>query len=129
LDLQIDEEHLKYLQCLDRGGLMYPSNMLFMVIQCSYSIFNMCVSSGMEPSFLKVENQRQTLISVIERYITSNDDFIGIYYVCDDCDVTFLSNIMKALRCFTNVLLNNYSKNNSDKLASSKQTRKLSKLS
>ena len=47
LDLEIDEEHLKYLQCLDRGGLMYPSNMLFMVIQCSYSIFNMCVSSGM----------------------------------------------------------------------------------
>ena len=27
----------------DRGGLIYPSNLLFNSIQCSYSIFNMCV--------------------------------------------------------------------------------------
>ena len=25
-DLDIDEQHLVYFQCLDRGGLIYPSN-------------------------------------------------------------------------------------------------------
>ena len=51
-----------YFQCLDRGGLIYPSNLLFNIIQCSYSIFNMCVSSSLECSFIK-----QTLVNTIEQ--------------------------------------------------------------
>ena len=34
--------------CLDRAGLIYPSNLHFNIIQCSYSLFNMCVSSSLE---------------------------------------------------------------------------------
>ena len=49
-------------------------------------------------------------------------------YVCEECDETFLRHIMKALKCFTNVLLNNYTKNDTDKLGSMKQSRKVSKL-
>ena len=67
-------------------------------------------------------------LDVIERYITTNDGFIAIYYVCEECDETFLRHIMKALKCFTNVLLNNYTKNDTDKLGSMKQSRKVSKL-
>ena len=88
----------------------------------------MCISAGQEIKFLQVTNQRQTLLDVIARYITTNDDFIAIYYVCEECDETFLRHIMKALKCFTNVLLNNYTKNDTDKLGSMKQSRKVSKL-
>ena len=49
----------------------------------------MCISAGQEIKFLQVTNQRQTLLDVIERYITANDDFIAIYYVCEECDETF----------------------------------------
>ena len=36
-DMDIDEQLLAYFQCFDRGGLIYPSNLLFNIIQCSYS--------------------------------------------------------------------------------------------
>ena len=67
-DLDIDEQHLVHF--LDRGGLIYPSNLLFNIIQCSYSIFNMCVSSSLECSFIKVDK---------------NDDVLAVYYTCEDC--------------------------------------------
>ena len=49
----------------------------------------MFISDGIEVNFLRVINQRQTLLEVIEKYLTVNDDFIGIHYVCEVCDVTF----------------------------------------
>ena len=67
-DLDIDEQHLVYFQCLDWGGLIYSSNLLFYIIQCSYSIFNMCVSSSLECSFVKVDHQKQTLIQLNNIY-------------------------------------------------------------
>ena len=88
----------------------------------------MCISTGLEVNFLRVINQRQTLLGVIEKYLTANDDFIGIYHVCEVCDETFLVHLMKALKCFINVLFNNYTKNSTDKVGSMKQSRKVSKL-
>ena len=82
----------------------------------------MCISAGLEVNFLRVINQRQTLLGVIEKYSTANDDFIGIYYVCEVCDETFLVHLMKSLKCFINVLLHNYTKNSTDKLGSMKQS-------
>ena len=77
-DLDIDEQHRAYFQCLDRGGLIYPSNLLFNIIQCSYSIFNMGVSSSLECSFIKVDNQKQTIVNTIEQYISNYDDFLSV---------------------------------------------------
>ena len=64
-DLDIDEQHLVYFQCLDRRGLIYPSNFLYNIIQCSYTIFNMCASSSFECLFIKVDNRKQTLVNII----------------------------------------------------------------
>ena len=127
-DLDIDEQHLVYFLCLDRDGLIYPSNLLFNIIQCSYSIFNMCVSSSLECSFIKVDNQKQTLVNTIEQYLYNCDDFLAVYYTCEDCDTTLLTYLVNALGCFSNILLNNYSKIHTDKLGSAKQSTKLSKL-
>ena len=67
-DLDIDEQHFACFKCLDRGGLIYPSNLLFN-IQCSYSIFNMCVFSSLACSFIKLDNIKQTLVNTIEQYL------------------------------------------------------------
>ena len=121
-DHQVEQEHLKYTEHLDRGGLIYPSNSLFEVMQGAYNIFNICVSPDLEMKFINVHNQRQPLIGIIEQYITSNDDFIGIYYTCQDCETTYLTRLLRALMCFPNVYLNNYSKNMSDTSSYKKQT-------
>ena len=73
-DLDIDEQHFAYFKCLDRGGLInvdiliYFTLIYFNIIQCSYSIFNMCASSSLECLFIKVDNQQQTLVNTIEQY-------------------------------------------------------------
>ena len=128
IDLDIDPKHLQYIANLDRGGLIYPSNLLFMILQASYSIFNMCVTGELEKSFLKLDNQKQTLIRIIEQFITSDDNFIGIYYVCELCETTCITPLLKALGCFCNICLNNYSKKNSDKMGNSKTKIKTIKL-
>ena len=52
---------LMYFESINRGGLTYPSNFLFNVIQCAYNVFNVCISKY-EKEFLKVVNQKQTLL-------------------------------------------------------------------
>ena len=78
-------------QYLDRSGLIYPSNLLLNIIQCSYSIFNMCVSSSLECSFIQVDNQKQKLVNTIEQYLSNCDDFLTVYYTCEDCYTTLLT--------------------------------------
>ena len=63
IDLDIDP---KYLEYLDRGGLIYPSNLLFKILQVSYNIFNVFVGEDLEDSFLKLGNQKHTLINIIQ---------------------------------------------------------------
>ena len=41
LNLEITAKHLQYFNCLNRGGLTYPSNLSFSVLQCAYIIFSM----------------------------------------------------------------------------------------
>ena len=128
LNLEITAKHLQYFDCLNRGGLTYPSNLLFSVLQCAYIIFNMCISEDFEEIFLKVYNQKYTLIGVIERYITSHDDFGGIFIYCNKCDTEWHLLLIKAIGCFVNVLLNDYSIDKTNQNVGAKVVRKLSKL-
>ena len=127
-DLDVDSKHLEYFDFLNRGGLTYPSNLLFTLLQCSYTIFNMCISEFNETAFLKVYNQKYTLIGTIERYLTSNDEFSGIYILCDNCDTECYILLMKAIGCFVNVLLNDYSIDKTDSVACAKVARKVAKF-
>ena len=58
LFMNLNPIHFQYINHLDRGGgLIYPSNFLFMVLQVAYNIFNMCVSGNIENKFLIVVHQ------------------------------------------------------------------------
>ena len=126
MNLQINPEHFKYTEILDRGGLVYPSDLLFMVLQISYTIFNICVDKKFEVQFLKLANQKQTLIAVIEHCLTSGDDYMETFYGCELCEIPCMTHLLKAISCFSNnICLNNYSKSSSEKTVNrNKQTRK-----
>ena len=62
MDLQVEHEHLKYTEHLDRGGLIYPSKSL---LQVASNIFNMCVASDLERKCINVHNQRQISLPLL----------------------------------------------------------------
>ena len=64
----------------------------------------MCISEDLEEIFLKVYNQKYTLIGVIEHYITSHDDFGGIFIYCHKCDTEWHLLLIQAIRCFVSCL-------------------------
>ena len=76
-----------------------------MVLQISYKIFNICVDENFEGQFLKLVNQKQTLISVIEHCLTSGDDYIDIFFVCELCETPCMTHLLKAISCFSNICL------------------------
>ena len=69
-----------------------------------------------------------TLMGIIERYITLNDDFSGKFVLCDRCDRECLTLLLKPLNCFVNVILNNYSIDETDIVACTKVSRKVAKF-
>ena len=79
-------------------------------------IFDVCVGGDLEESFLKLDKTKNTLINTIHQFITSDDNFIGNYYVCEQCDIPCITPMVKALGCFCNICLNNSSRKNTDKM-------------
>ena len=78
----MDSDLLMYFESINRGGLTYPSNFLFNVIQCAYNVLNVCISKY-EMEFLKVVNQKQTLLGLFEKHISNLDYFSDHLLVCD----------------------------------------------
>ena len=81
-----------------------------MVLQVAYNIFNMCVSGNIENKLFIVELQKRTLFAISENFIITNEQFERVYYVCEKCDSSYITLLLKALGYFYNVCLNNYSK-------------------
>ena len=127
LNLDIDSNVLCYFDTINRGGLTYPSNMLFNTIQCAYNIFNTCISEH-EAKFIKVVNQKQTLIGLFEKHITNLDYFIHHLAPCEVCGCEVVTNVMRSLSCFANIRLKNYSTNKSEAVSIAKKIRKVSKF-
>ena len=127
IDLFVDEQSNQYFNLINRGGLTYPTNMLFKTIQYAYLIFMLCIST-LEADFFKVSNQKQTYLGVVEQFITENDNCKDVHVVCEHCGVVMKVIVMKALSCFANTLLNNYSKDKCEDIITSKVSRKLAKF-
>ena len=127
LNLEIDSDLLRYFESINRGGFTYPSNFLCNVIQCAYNVFKVCISKC-EKEFLEVVNQKQTLMGLFEKHISSINYFSDHLLVCDVCKVELITNVMQSLSCFANILLKNYSISKSESLSAVKIARKVSKF-
>ena len=90
-------------------------------------MFNVCISQY-EESFLRVGNQKQTLLGVFEKHLTGNSYFNDELAPCEVCGCELVSNVMRSLSCFANILLNNYSNNKSESFSAVKIARKVSKF-
>ena len=88
---------------------------------------NTCISEH-EAKFIKVVNQKQTLIGLFEKHITNLDYFIHHLVPCEVCGCEVVTNVMRSLSCFANILLKNYSTNKSEAVSIAKISRKVSKF-
>ena len=68
LNIDIDDELYNYFNICNRGGLIYPSNNLFLILQYSFIIFNICIDT-LENTFILLRNQKDTLLVVIENIL------------------------------------------------------------
>ena len=127
IDLEVINGSLTYFNTINRGGLTYPSNVLFHTVQCAYNIFNICISKH-EPAYLRVENQKQTLLGLFEMYITKTSYFNSELLTCTECGSEIITQVMRALSCFANILLENYSTTKSETVSKSNNSRKVSKF-
>ena len=82
VNLFVEEEVGQYFDLINRGGLTYPSNLLFNVAQYAYLMYNVCISS-VECTFLEVAHQKQTFLGVIEQFITNNEECKEILPMCE----------------------------------------------
>ena len=64
LELFVDEKSHNYFDLINRGGLTFPSNFLFIITQFAYLIFNVCIST-LETEFLQLAHQKQTYLGVV----------------------------------------------------------------
>ena len=121
-NLDIYPEHFTYFDSINRGGLMFPS-IFFNIILCGYCIFNLSISKELESRFLALEYQKHTLIGTMENYIVNNDKYSGVLS-CDMCETEIIIMVRKTLTCFSNILLNDYTIAQSDKVSTTKIAKK-----
>ena len=68
-----------------------------MVLQISCKFFNICVDKKFEAQFLKLANQKQTLIAVIKHCLTSRDDYMETFYGCELCETPCMTHLKPSL--------------------------------
>ena len=73
----------------------------------------MCISKGLE-------YQKHTVIGTMEHYIVNTDKYSGVLLSCVMCETEIIIIVKKALTCFTNILLNDYTIALSDKVSTTK---------
>ena len=108
---------------------MFHTNFLFNIILCEYCIFNLCISKELESRFIALEYQKHTLIGTMEHYIVNIDKYSELLLSCDMCETEIIIMVRKALTWFTNILLNDYTIAQSDKVSTTKFAIKIYKLS
>ena len=75
----------------------------------------LCIST-LEADF----SSKQTYLGVVEQFITDNNHCKDVHVACANCRV-----VMKALSCFSNTFLNNYSKHKRKDIITSKVSGKV----
>lgn len=119
-------ENYIYLDTLNRGGLKYPTEFLVNVVIHTYKLFNAIITERFERHFLAENNQRALFIK-LSLVSLQNSNIIG-EDCCQNCEKYPIELVQMLLQYFTNILLNNYTKNRNYKLGSTSKEKKIMKL-
>ena len=60
----------------------------------------------------------------MENYIVNNDKYSGVLLSCDMCETEIIIMVRKTLTCFSNIMLNDYTIAQSDKVSTTKIAKK-----
>lgn len=123
-----NQEVYQYLQHLDRDGLKFPKDYFVNIISQMLLLFKVLISNRFENLFLSCKCQRSVLKNLSVEMPHYKD--ITIYETCEECGGSISVLVEKCISKFCNILLNNYSKTNQNKIASKEvKHRKVKKLS
>ena len=98
---------------------MFPSN-FFLTLY----FVGIAFSKELESRFITLKYQKHTLIGTMAHYIVNNDKYSELLLSCDMCETEIIIMVRKALTCFTNILLNDYTIAQSDKVSTTKIDKK-----
>ena len=98
---------------------MFPSN-FFLILY----FVGIAFSKELESRFITLKYQKHTLIGTMAHYIVNNDKYSELLLSCDMCETEIIIMVRKALTCFTNILLNDYTIAQSDKVSTTKIDKK-----
>lgn len=123
-DIQLS--HLIYIEALDRGGLMWPSQILVDIVAKVYMIFQVLLSEHYEKKFVSLPHHKEIAIHLCVDAIRPE---IACDSVCE-CSRSSIDVYRQCIARMCNILLNNYCKKLNDnaavdKAVKSKKQRKL----
>ena len=121
LDFEDNNNIYSSISFLDRGGLQWPSDMSVSIATVVCNIFQSIIENkASEVLFVQTSNQRVILNLLCEKKLD-----MDIPETCADCSSSTKSLVMDFIKPLLNILLNNYSKKVTDKVAKTKNARKL----
>lgn len=126
LQVEVTNDCYTYLSALDRGGLTWPSDQAVDILTTVYKMFQLLIGSKeTEEKFLQCGNQRKVLTDLAVRKLAE----LQLNNKCESCGTVVFELVRQCVKPAVNILLNNYSKNFSDKATSCNNSRKLQTFS
>ncbi|PSN31256.1 hypothetical protein C0J52_27800, partial [Blattella germanica] len=115
-------ELLSYFKELNRGGLKCSSSIMISLCCDIFKVFQVLISSTYEADFLKLENQRDAVMTLgIE---LSENSISNLADVCK-CGIVLKTVVRKRVKVLANIFINNYVKLLNEKNISKEIARKL----
>lgn len=112
----LSEDDFNLIKVTDRGGLLYPTEVITNAVVHTYIVVQKLISKKYEETFMKVGNQRHLVIKLVEDILVSKE-----VSLCFDCCLKghdFYPILITVIRSSTNSLLNNYCKLKNDNVKS-----------
>lgn len=115
-------------QEINRGGLSVPSDLLIDICLKVYSVMQLLISAEYEQKFIECKAQKLLLIELAQKLLkdTLEIDYHNVF--CEVCEKPANVIMSLALPYFSNILINNYAKQQNDIIAAGKISGKKRKL-
>ncbi|XP_071043144.1 uncharacterized protein [Parasteatoda tepidariorum] len=110
----VSENYFNLIEEKDRGGLMFPSEVVFNAVIHTYIVVQKLISKKYEETFMKATSQRNVVTNIVEDILVAKDSFLCFDTCLKGHDLLPLIKII--LKAATNGLLNNYCKVKNDNL-------------